>query len=123
MKYWKFDYVTFKFPDMKLAYLPLEIMVNKVSRVVNNKNITILVSFHPNEITPGFDHPDHNRVGEVTRLVSVKMKDERKLIFWTSNDKPYLINERDKYAKNFYPSQKIPIKILKTIGESYLKVR
>ena len=81
------------------------------------------VSFHPNEITPGFDHPDHNWVGEVTRLVSVEMRGERKLILWTSGGKPYLTEERDKYARQYYHSQKISKSILETIGESYLKIR
>jgi len=123
MQYWGFDYVTFRYPDMKLAYFPLNKMVDSVTKVVVNKNITALVSFHPNEITSGFDHPDHNRAGEITRLVSVGMKDGRKLIYWMSNNKPYLTKERNKYAKQFYSSQNIPIEVLKTIGESYLKIR
>lgn len=123
MQFWNFDNVKLNFPDMKLVYFPLEKMVDSVTKVVADKNITILVSFNPYEITPGFDHPDHNRAGEVTRLVSVGMKRKRKLILWNSRGKTYLTIERDKYAKRFYPSQKIPIKILKNIGESYLKIR
>jgi len=94
-----------------------------VARVIVDKNITALASFNPNEITFGFDHPDHNRVGEVTRLVSAGMTGERKLWLWTSGGKSYLTKKRYEYAKKFYLSQRIPKIILKNIGESYLKIR
>jgi hypothetical protein len=123
MKKWGFAYERFKFPDLGLMYFSLKKMVRAVSRVVLRKNITKLVSFYPYEVTSGFDHSDHNRAGEVARLISVGMKGKRKLIFWISDGKPYFIGKRDKYAKSFYPSQKIPIVTLKTIGESYLKIR
>lgn len=123
MQYWGFDSVKFEFPDMKLAYFPLEKMVESMAIVVNENQVTTLVSFNHYEITPGFDHPDHNRAGEVVRLVSVGMRGERKLLFWTSGGESYLTQKRYEYAKKYYPSQKIPKIILKNIGESYLKIR
>jgi len=123
MKKWGFEYEIFKYPDLGLVYFSLKKMVWAVGEVVSRKNITVLVSFHPYEVTAGFDHPDHNRVGEVARLISVGMKGERKLIFWTSGGEPYLTRKRDKYVKKFYLSQEIPINTLKTVGESYLKIR
>jgi len=121
MTSWRFEYEILDFPDLRLAYTDLETMVNRVT--VAAQGLTTLVSSSPNEITPGFEHPDHNRVGEVTRIVSTEASDKRGLLYWTSHGRATLTDERVAYAEGFYPSQKIPREVLKTIGESYLKIR
>lgn len=116
-----FEYEILDFPDLRLAYTDLETMVRRVAIAAHG--LTTLVSFSPYEITPGFDHPDHNRTGEVTRFVSTESSGKRGLLFWTSHGRATLNDERFAYAKEFYPSQQIPREVLQTIGESYLKVR
>ena len=123
MGWWGFDYKIFDFPDLELAYVPLKKMVDKVKSVVDENKITDLVSFSPFELTDGFDHPDHNMAGEVTRLVSTGMLGQRGLRLWTSSGKSDLIDERLEYARRFYPSQTIPREILEKIGESYINIR
>lgn len=123
MSSWGFGYTILNFPDLKLAYVPLEKMVKKVSEVVEEKGITMLVSFSPYELTFGFDHPDHNQAGEVTRLVSTGAAGRRRLWLWTSRGKPMLVKERKWYAQRYYPSQDIPGRVLKHLGESYLVIR
>ena len=123
MDWWGFGYKRFRFPDLGLNFFPLKKMVKAIREVVSRERITILVSFNPNEIVSGFDHSDHNRAGEIARLVSVSMGGRRGLIFWESSGRATRTGERIKYVKEFYPSQKIPGNILKKLGESYLLIR
>jgi len=123
MSWWGFEYQILDFPDLGLAIYPLGKVVKKIGQIVNKLGISQLISFSPFELTIGFDHPDHNRAGEVTRLVSTAMTGSRGLWLWTSQGKLSLTNERVQYVKRFYPSQNISKKILAQIGESYLKIR
>lgn len=123
MGYWGFDYKILGFSDLELVFTDLRGMVEEIKRVAEEKELTILVSFNPGEITYGFDHPDHNRAGEVARVVSASMSGKRGLWFWNSRGEADLLGERVEYARRFYGSQKIPRSVLKQIGESYLKVR
>lgn len=121
MNWWGFESEVLGFPDLRLIYVDLETVVKRVSLAV--VGLDVLVSFNPYEVTPGFDHPDHNRTGEVTRIVSTESSGKRGLLFWISQGQASLTNERVAYAKKFYPSQNIPGRILRKIGENYLKVR
>lgn len=124
MDYWGFSYRLFKFPDLGLIFVPLEKMVKKVVEIIRKDKLTVLVSFWPNEVTYGFDHPDHNRAGEVARVASAMVLPKRpRLYLWTSIGKSSKVKERSGYVKKFYGSQFVDEKILKQIGESYLKVR
>ena len=123
MKWWGFDYEILNFPDLELVFTDLRVMVERVMGLVEDRRLTTLVSFDPREVTYGFDHPDHNRTGEVTRVVSTMMGGTRGLWFWRSRGRASLVDERVEYARRFYRSQKIPRAVLKQIGESYLKVR
>ncbi|MBP9817543.1 PIG-L family deacetylase [Candidatus Shapirobacteria bacterium] len=129
MNSWGFDYKILNFPDLELAYVPLKKMVDKVRNIVDKNKITDLVSFSPFELTYGFDHPDHNIAGEVTRLVSTGMSGHRGLRLWKSennlqsSDFNLLLEQRIQYVQRFYPSQKIPKEVLEKIGESYINFR
>ena len=126
MKHWGFEYVLFGFPDLELIFYPLKEMVTAVIKVIKKEKLTTLITFWPDEITYGFDHPDHNRTGEVARIAGTMILGHRpKLYFWNSNGKATRTRERYYYLKDFYKSQYKPeyLPILKQIGESYIKVR
>lgn len=126
MKHWGFDYVLFKFPDLELIFYPLKKMVLEVGKTIRKEKLTVLISFLPNEITYGFDHPDHNRTGEAVRIAGAMVLGKRpKLYFWTSLGNITRTIERYYYLKRFYKSQFKPeyLPILEQIGESYIKVR
>lgn len=57
------------FPDLNLPFVPLQEIVTAVLNVVQEKQPDALFSFHPHEITPEFDHRDHNIAGTVARQV------------------------------------------------------
>ncbi len=118
MAWWGFEYKIFSFPDRELAYFPLKTMATDISNYVEEVGVTTLMSFSPQELTFGFDHPDHNVTGAVTQLVSTGMTGDRGLWYWTSYGEPTFTKERYDYARKYYPSQKIPINILKNIGET-----
>jgi LmbE family N-acetylglucosaminyl deacetylase len=71
MEYWGFDYRVLDFPDLGLIFIDLKRMVEEVAEIILKKRLSLLVSFDPREITFGFDHPDHNRAGEVTRVAGM----------------------------------------------------
>ncbi|MBI2465543.1 PIG-L family deacetylase [Candidatus Shapirobacteria bacterium] len=123
MTWWGFDFTILNFPDRELSFLPIKEIVLETTKIIDRQMITSLMSFSPFEQTVGFDHPDHNVAGEVTRLVSVAMGGKRGLWLWRSSGKSSLLDDRVAYVRRFYPSQDIPKRVLSQIGESYLKVR
>lgn len=124
MNYWGFSYRLFKFTDLGLIFVPLKQMVDEVVEVIRQDKLTVMVTFSPQEITYGFDHPDHNRTGEVARVASMLAgKNWPKLYLWTSMGKSSKVKERSEYVKKFYGSQFVDEKILKQIGESYIIIR
>jgi LmbE family N-acetylglucosaminyl deacetylase len=123
MNWWGFDFEVFKFPDLGLAYVPLQRMVREVARVVEEKKLDTIISMNPFELTYGYDHPDHNRTGEVARLVSTGMPGRRGLLLWTGDGEATSTDQRLDYAAQFYPSQVISREILEKVGEKYLVIR
>jgi hypothetical protein len=123
MNWWGFDFVQYDFPDLELYDVPLRRMVERVGNDINSRGVDTLVSISPFVLTPGYDHPDHNRTGEVARIISTAMSGSRRLILWVDGGQPSLLDERMKYAKEFYPSQVISREILEKVGEKYLVVR
>lgn len=57
-------------PDIGLSYMPREEVVTKVLEIVRREQYDAIVSFHPHEVTPVFDHRNHVTAGEVARDVS-----------------------------------------------------
>ena len=57
------------FPDLHLPYIPIQTLVESVLPVVREHKFDAIFSFHPHEITPFFDHPDHNQVGLLAQAV------------------------------------------------------
>lgn len=123
MNWWGFDFEVFRFPDLELAYVPLRRMVKEVTLVVEKRKIDTLISMNPFELTYGYDHPDHNRTGEVARLVSTGMSGRRGLLLWTGQGEATNTEARLEYAAQFYPSQVISRNILENVGEKYLVIR
>lgn len=123
MNWWGFDFVRYDFPDLELYDFPLRRMVERVSEDVATRKIDTLVSFSPFVLTPGYDHPDHNRTGEVARVVSTAMSGSRRLILWVDGGESSSLDNRMKYVGDFYPSQVISREILEKVGEKYLVIR
>lgn len=117
---------TLGFPDLGLSFLPRETLVRQTLTAVRQKKFDVLFSFHPAEITPMFDHPDHVLVGDITRFVGaaadvahfmpdVPAMDERpSLYLWTTDTNqathqlPMSDKTREKrteYLATWYPSQ------------------
>lgn len=55
--------------DLQLSFQPFENLVLEVLKVVRRQHFAALFSFHPHEVTPRFDHPDHHLSGEITQFV------------------------------------------------------
>jgi LmbE family N-acetylglucosaminyl deacetylase len=126
MNSWGFGYEVRDFADLELIFTDLKTMVIEVEEILRRKKISVVVSFDPREVTFGFDHPDHNRTGEIARIASSRILGSRpKLLFWTSRGKPRMVEKQMKYWQRFYPSQYQDRygEILKVIGEKYIEVR
>lgn len=85
--------------DLRMSLAPPEPAVKDVLKIVREQQFGVLFSFHPYEVTPVFDHPDHNTAGIVTKLVAAAadvrhfypeypaMSERPELFFWTSDTK------------------------------------
>lgn len=115
------------FPDTELsAPQILEQAKKVVLGFVRENKFGVIFSFHPNEVTPEFDHPDHNAAGEIARYagafsaVKNKITDtppvskRPELYLWTSNPElathhilltRNLEQSRKKHLADYYPSQ------------------
>lgn len=114
------------FPDLELSFIPFEQLVLSVLSEVRQHEADVLFSFHPNEVTREFDHPDHTIAGQVARYVSAAadvehllpdvsaQKTRPQLYLWTTEKKrankqillPKTVRKnRNHYLKEFYPSQ------------------
>jgi|GEM_PF-1799186 len=114
------------FPDLHLAFIPLEILISAVLPIIRADNTDAIFSFDPNETTTSFDHPDHNVAGQVAKYVGAAsdvkhffpqteaLKQRPELYLWTSKSapanrslqlSPAARNNRNNYLTNFYPSQ------------------
>lgn len=120
------DSLGLHFGDLELAHLPFDLLVNSVLTVVRQRQFDMLVSFHPDEITHIFDHPDHQIAGQVTRYVGAvadvaKYRPETghpvkrpELFLWTTDPakathalplRKKSRRKRNKYLSKQYPSQ------------------
>lgn len=55
--------------DVRMSLMSDTELMKIVLPTVRKLNPGLLVSFHPHEITWGFDHPDHVRAGDIARFV------------------------------------------------------
>ncbi|GIK84257.1 MAG: hypothetical protein BroJett025_08790 [Patescibacteria group bacterium] len=113
-----------RFPDLGLPFVPLQELVAAVLPIVREVGADALFSFHPKEITNYFDHPDHNRAGEVAKYVraaadvahympkSAALKKRPELYLWTTKKQKMKIHlseqtraHRNDYLTKCYPSQ------------------
>lgn len=65
-----FSHKIFDLNDYSLSVLPLENLAIPLINILRQKDLAAVFSFHPFEITPGFDHPDHNAAGIATRFAA-----------------------------------------------------
>ncbi len=120
------SYKILSFPDLNLPFVSFESLVKSVLPIVRLQNIDTIFSFHPNETTRKFDHPDHNIAGQIARYVGAAadvknfmpeykvLSNRPKLYLWTSKNslathsmklsKP-VRKRRDEYLMENYPSQ------------------
>jgi LmbE family N-acetylglucosaminyl deacetylase len=126
MDYWGASSHILSHGDLMLSEEPIGPQTLDVLNIVRNKQFGALFSFHPYELTPLFDHPDHNRAGEITkRVASVSdvvyyhpeipaLPYRPSLYFWTT-DKTQATHmlplsgetrkRREEYLFTYYPSQ------------------
>lgn len=64
------DYQILGFGDFALSTMPFRNLALPLLNVLRSQDLAAVFSFHPFEITPGFDHPDHNLAGEATRFAA-----------------------------------------------------
>lgn len=107
-----------------------------VLEFVRENNFGVIFSFHHFEITPEFDHPDHNAAGEIARFASAfsavknlhtnpdPLESRPSLYLWTSNADlathrilytPKMENDRKIHLANYYKSQ-FPKKMINRWG-------
>lgn len=88
-----------KFPDMGLPFISLEVLIHHTLPIIRELHTKALFSFHPYEMTPYFDHPDHNIAGQVAKHIGAAadvkhfmpdgqvVSNRPDLYFWTSKSK------------------------------------
>jgi LmbE family N-acetylglucosaminyl deacetylase len=112
--------------DLQLTEKPFTELMLEVLKVIRRIDPAVIFSFYPYEITPYFDHPDHNIAGKLTLHVGatsdvrqyhpdISAVERRPEIFlWTTdkNRATYAVKlskkcqeRRDMYAISHYPSQ------------------
>lgn len=62
--------ISLDYPDLHVSLTPIEPVVQTTLKTVRDNKFGVLFSFHPNEVTPLFDHPDHNTAGVITKIVA-----------------------------------------------------
>ncbi len=127
-------YEIFEFGDFSLATMPFRNIALPLLNLLREKDLAAIFTFHPYEITPDFDHPDHNLTGEAARFAAtgqnikhlkvgpqangkqeVQATNSRpELYFWTTNESQATHQikvgkksnkRRQKYLSENYPSQ------------------
>lgn len=115
------------FPDTGLSRPDiLEQAKHEALEFVRENKFGVIFSFHPFEITPEFDHPDHNAAGEIARYVSavsaarnlhtdaLPLESRSSLYLWTSNPEfathrilftPKMEKDRKIHLAKYYQSQ------------------
>lgn len=112
--------------DLQLSFQPFEQLVVEMLKVIRSHQFAALFSFHPSEITPRFDHPDHLMAGKLTQFVGATADvhhfhpefpathQRPELYLWASVDhlaSHHLLltvehrQRRDQYLVDHYPSQ------------------
>lgn len=119
--------VTFlDFADLHLSFIPIQQMVSSVLPLIREFETDALFSFHPQEITTAFDHPDHTVAGNVARFVGTAadvshfmpqytaLNKRPELYLWTTQNsshchtfslKEQSRQNRNEYLMRYYPSQ------------------
>jgi len=64
------DYEIMGYGDFGLAMMPFRNLAMPLLNLLRQKDFAAIFSFHPYEITPNFDHPDHNIAGEAARFAA-----------------------------------------------------
>jgi LmbE family N-acetylglucosaminyl deacetylase len=126
MDYWSASYHILPYGDLMLSEEPIGPQTLDVLNIVRDKQFGSLFSFHPYEMTPIFDHPDHNRAGEITKRVAsvsdvdyyhpeIPALDFRPSLFFWTTDKSKVTHvvplsektrqRREEYLFEYYPSQ------------------
>lgn len=116
------------FGDTQLALMPFAELATSLLSVVLQKQLALLISFSPIELTKHIDHPDHRVVGEVVQWVGAladvrylpqsahreKLTKRPQLLYWTTNSSlsthafkfgKKARERRDEYLLRYYPSQ------------------
>ncbi len=112
--------------DLQLTTHPFEELLCKLLEVIRRINPAALFTFHPYEVTPAFDHPDHNVSGKLVlhagavadvaykypEISALHFRPE--LYLWTTRKDlaTHRINlekqaryRRNQYLVDYYPSQ------------------
>ncbi len=114
------------FADLYMSEGAIGPLIPPVLSVVREKKFGVIFSFHPQEITPEFDHPDHQTAGMIARTVGAasdvlhyhpecgEMEHRPSLYLWTTDGTKAthsitLSDEtrrnRNTYLSGYYPSQ------------------
>lgn len=117
---------TLNFPDMKLPFIPMEVLIKHTLPIIRELNTKAIFSFHPYETTASFDHPDHNIAGLVARHIaaasdvthfyphSPAIRERPQLHLWTTEQSlanrrlrltKKIRDQRAKHLLQHYPSQ------------------
>lgn len=64
------NYENMGYEDFGLSTLPFSDIAIPLMNVLRKNDFGAVFSFHPYEITPVFDHPDHNMTGLATRFAA-----------------------------------------------------
>lgn len=115
--------------DLQLGLKPFVNFAIPLLEIIRQGNFAALFSFHPEEITPEFDHIDHSIVGQLVRFAAGAMDvehfhpefpathDRAELYLWgtgkhrathTIDISSNALQRRDAYLLKHYPSQFYP---------------
>ncbi len=115
-----------RFPDMHLPFIPMPDLITATLPIIRELNTRAVFSFHPQEITSEFDHPDHTVAGQVARHVGAAadvkhfypntpaMTSRPELYLWTTQQKcanstlpitPQIASRRANYLEQHHRSQ------------------
>jgi LmbE family N-acetylglucosaminyl deacetylase len=64
------NYENMGYEDFGLSMLPFKDIAVPLMNILRKNDFGAVFSFHPYEITPIFDHPDHNMAGLATRFAA-----------------------------------------------------
>ncbi len=125
-------YEVMGFGDFSLSTMPFRNIALPLLNLLRAKDLGAIFTFHPYEITPNFDHPDHNLTGEATRFAAAGQDvknlktgplsddqvevsatvDRPELYFWTTNESQSThqlkIGKKSRQRRRNYLSENYP---------------